>query len=172
MKKAFTMIELIFVIVILGILAAIAIPKFFGIASEAKEANLKHFISTLNATEGPMWWSKANNGDISTLGIDSKEKLNKYINVPKEISEFNLDNCNDSSKFKIIAIIDKSKLGTNVNYYIACKDGDAKQSPRFILLKPKSVSDDGLKLGDENVSSIDVNNNIKINQKNEIVIQQ
>lgn len=38
MRKAFTMIELIFVIVILGILAAVAIPKFVGVTDDAKIA--------------------------------------------------------------------------------------------------------------------------------------
>ena len=36
MKNAFTMIELIFVIVILGILAAVAIPKLTGTRDDAK----------------------------------------------------------------------------------------------------------------------------------------
>lgn len=38
MRKAFTMIELIFVIVILGILAAVAIPKFVNVTDDAKIA--------------------------------------------------------------------------------------------------------------------------------------
>jgi prepilin-type N-terminal cleavage/methylation domain-containing protein len=38
MKKAFTMIELIFVIVILGILAAVAIPKMMATRTDAKIA--------------------------------------------------------------------------------------------------------------------------------------
>jgi general secretion pathway protein G len=46
MKKAFTMIELIFVIVIIGILAVIALPKLNATRTDAKVssiiANLKH----------------------------------------------------------------------------------------------------------------------------------
>ncbi|WP_457563871.1 type II secretion system protein [Caminibacter pacificus] len=51
MRKAFTMIELIFVIVILGILAAVALPKFLGVAQQAHEANLKSFVGTLNRSD-------------------------------------------------------------------------------------------------------------------------
>jgi prepilin-type N-terminal cleavage/methylation domain-containing protein len=59
MKKAFTIIELIFVIVILGILAAVALPKFLGVANQAHEANLKAFVGTLNRTIGSTLWSQS-----------------------------------------------------------------------------------------------------------------
>ena len=44
MKKAFTMIELIFVIVILGILAAVAIPKLAATRHDAMIAKLANSI--------------------------------------------------------------------------------------------------------------------------------
>ena len=52
MKKGFTMIELIFVIVILGILASVAVPRLAGTKADAEEsaavANLRTLISDAN----------------------------------------------------------------------------------------------------------------------------
>ncbi|QCT95001.1 type II secretion system protein [Caminibacter mediatlanticus TB-2] len=156
MKKAFTMIELIFVIVILGILAAVALPKFIGVASQAREANLKSFTGTLNGTLGPSWWSQAMayDGNISKLNIDTKTKLAKYTDVPKALTEFNLSECDNPAKYKVIAEFDKNTIGSDVNYYIACKDGTASEAPKFILIKPKATTDDGLSLGDANTSEV------------------
>ncbi len=46
MRKAFTMVELIFVIVILGILAAVAIPKLSATRDDARVSALAHSIVT------------------------------------------------------------------------------------------------------------------------------
>lgn len=47
MKKAFTMIELVFVIVILGVLAGVAVPKLMGTRNDAKIAVLKSTIQEI-----------------------------------------------------------------------------------------------------------------------------
>ena len=49
MTKAFTMIELIFVIVILGILSAVALPKFQGIRNQADVVNAKAQLATIRS---------------------------------------------------------------------------------------------------------------------------
>ena len=52
MKKGFTMIELIFVIVILGILASVAVPRLAGTKADAEEsaavANLRTLVNDAN----------------------------------------------------------------------------------------------------------------------------
>ena len=140
MKKAFTMIELIFVIVILGILAAVALPKFLGVAGQAHEANLKGFVGTLNRTVGSSLWSKSltegKNGSIkdynSTYGGSNFSKL---IDIPKEInaSSINLGNCDKKfASTKIFAEANTSITGSD--YSILCRDGNATTPPAWVLL--------------------------------------
>ena len=48
-NKGFTLIELIMVIVILGILAAVAVPKFFSLTSEAHAKNKQSVIGSIKS---------------------------------------------------------------------------------------------------------------------------
>ena len=166
MKKAFTMIELIFVIVILGILAAVALPKFLGVAGQAHEANLKAFVGTLNRSVGPTLWSKTisgyqNDGNISQLGSSELGSINafkKYTDIPKEIANLDLTKCDDPNSYKIVAYANKNKAGGN--YFIACKDGNANQSPKFVLYKQTSPATEltASNLGDYNTTNVEDTN--------------
>ncbi len=86
-RGGFTMIELIFVIVILGILAAVALPKFIGVTSQAKAGNVKAFVGTMNRTVLPTLWSEAmakgKDGKISQL---TNKKISAYIDLPDGVT--------------------------------------------------------------------------------------
>jgi len=62
-RSGFTMIELIFVIVVIGILAAVALPKFTGITDKAK---INAELSTMNNLRSALEWPVQSYKDIAT----------------------------------------------------------------------------------------------------------
>ena len=137
-STGFTMIELIFVIVILGILAAVALPKFVGLTTKAEDAKVKSFVGTLNRTVGPMMWSTAiSNSMEGSIKSDpdsalfNGHPLTYYIDaLPKvlDTSSVNFDNCRDGVG-AAQPFVTKIGQGT-LNLF--CKDGDKLESPRFV----------------------------------------
>jgi prepilin-type N-terminal cleavage/methylation domain-containing protein len=146
MKRAgFTMIELIFVIVILGILSAVALPKLLGVKDQASEGIIKGFVGTLNRTVAPAKWSQSL--------MDDKDGSIQDYNISTADTDFPAD-------FNASAGIDTSKCGTNNSaastkdnkYYIFCRDGNASTAPRFwysensTITAPRDYDDTTLKL--------------------------
>ena len=154
-RSGFTMIELIFVIVILGILAAVALPKFIGVGNQAHEANVKSFTGTLNRSVGSTLWSTSisngKNGHIYNLANPEDEAfLKKYVDIPKEIngSTIDLTKCNATDKETIIALCNKDVAGENCA--ISCIDGNANQAPKFHSYRVKDGQ--SVSVGDTNDS--------------------
>ncbi len=85
--SAYTMIELVFVILITGILAMVALPKLIGISTEAKKSKVLAYVGTLNRTTGPSMWAKVVNDTTNpgkVVGLCSN--ITNYIEVIPEVT--------------------------------------------------------------------------------------
>jgi prepilin-type N-terminal cleavage/methylation domain-containing protein len=144
MKRAgFTMIELIFVIVILGILSAVALPKFIGVSDQARVGKLQGYVGTLNRTVLPPYWSESllagDDGKISNYETNIKADLEVPDNVPVAFATANL--VDPTYSFAAVSLPSKtvgSQKYNGVTYTIVCADGNATNSARCDLFNGKS----------------------------------
>jgi len=143
-RSGFTMIELIFVIVIIGILSAVALPKFLGVATSAHLAKVKSYVGSFNMTTAPALWSQSLtddlNGSIKTL---NDANITAQLPTPSEITlpTSAANNC-EASTTVIPAVggtlsptpanFATAKIGTKT-YKIGCVDGSPTAAPQLWL---------------------------------------
>ncbi len=107
-RLGFTMIELIFVIVVIGILSAIAIPKFSATRDDAIITKARTTVGTLRSSIAMERQKRILRGDFSDINISSALGLIEYGIDKKRWSEDDSDNSitftapnGTSCKFKI-----------------------------------------------------------------------
>ena len=78
MRKAFTMIELVFVIVVIGILAAIAVPKFAATRDDAMISRARSTVAALRNGIATERQKRILRGDFTDIDGPTAEGLLEY----------------------------------------------------------------------------------------------
>lgn len=82
-QAGFTLIELVMVIVILAVLAAVAIPKFVDLGTDAKAAALSSVAGSLTTAAAINYASrKASPGNASTAAVTNCTDVNNLLQSP------------------------------------------------------------------------------------------
>ncbi len=131
-RAGFTMIELVFVIVVIGILASIAVPKFAATRDDAIIAKARSTVATIRTGMATLRQKNILEGNMTNLSVD---------NITTDVLDYGLKECSGSERACWVIDSTNNKMtfrmpnGTDVVFKV--------QNNRFVCDDPSS---DGCKL--------------------------
>ena len=126
--KAFTLIELIFVILLIGLLSAVAIPRFSKLSTHAKESNVKSTVSTILDKVENIHGEWIVNDSFTWTPEHGNCDLNSTSGYPATLDD------NGNSVFECVLKIPIPKCGTKTN---GCYDEPNQNEYEYYLSADK-----------------------------------
>ena len=118
-KTAFTLLELLIVVAILGIIAAIGVPLFSGFIDNTKMITAKNSLRDICLIEADYF---AENGSYLTTDVDTVKKINDNLFGKKtldEESDYNFKIIKTNNGYQAVA---ERKKGKSENLKTYCVD--------------------------------------------------
>ncbi len=97
MKKGFTLIELMIVVVIIGILAAIAIPKFSSVKDQAEQVSCRSNLRSLGSAEAMYYGSNNVYSDVDGLATSDVMGNASDIHCPTSGNAYSTTTANSTT---------------------------------------------------------------------------
>ena len=142
-KKAFTVIEMIFVVVVLGILTTIALPKFAATQNEAAEANIKQQIQAIRTSIESEKMQRIQQTK-SMQNNDSDGNLTLYYNYRPWEGDTYLQRTDGSTPDHAVIMQDVDTfqykaVGDLIKVQLCVKDGNISSDGGYSICKEKTI---------------------------------